>query len=91
MAVPLWGSRAFLLTMDKTVTPIPRAKDDVQNQMKDFTNQNVEVSGPVQSERQKLEVIAKSFGINPIGKTTDELREIISSNIGKKEEAEKSE
>ena len=70
--------------LGKAVNEYNKAKDDVQNQMKDFTNQNVEVSGPVQNERQKLEVIAKSFGINPIGKTTDELREIISSNIGKK-------
>ena len=77
--------------LGKAVNEYNKAKDDVQNQMKDFTNQNVEVGGPVQNERQKLEVIAKSFGINPIGKTTDELREIISSNIGKKEEAEKSE
>ena len=77
--------------LGKAVNEYNKAKDDMQNQMKDFTNQNVEVSGPVQNERQKLEVIAKSIGVNPIGKTTDELREIVSSKMGKQTESEKSE
>ncbi|RDJ32522.1 MAG: translocase [Crenarchaeota archaeon] len=72
-----------------------KARDEVQNQMKDFSTQNVQVSGPVQNEREKLEMIAKSLGINFAGKTTDELREIISSKIGKpiepKKETEKTE
>ena len=77
--------------LGKAVNEYNKAKDGVQNQMKDFTSQNVEVSGPVQNERQKLEVIAKSLGVNPIGKTTDELREIVSSKMGKPTESEKSE
>ncbi|KAF6241937.1 translocase, partial [Nitrosopumilus sp. b1] len=44
----------------------------------------VEVNGPVQTERQKLEMIAKSLGENPVGMTTDELRELISKKMGKK-------
>ena len=31
-----------------------KARDEVQNQMKDFSTQNVQVSGPVQNEREKL-------------------------------------
>ena len=60
-----------------------KARDEVQNQMKDFSTQNVQVSGPVQNEREKLEMIAKSLGISFTGKTTVELREMISSKIGK--------
>jgi len=76
--------------LGKAVNEYNKAKNDIQDQMKDFSSQNVEVTGPVQNERQKLVVIAKSIGVNPVGKTTDELREIISSTIGKLPESEKS-
>ena len=66
----------------KAVNEYNKAKNDVEYQMKDFTNHNIEVNGPVQNERQKLEMMVRSFGINPAGKTTDELKEIISTNIG---------
>ena len=79
--------------LGKAVNEYNKAKDGIQNQMKDFNNHNVEVDGPVQNERQKLEMIAKSLGENPVGKTTDELKEIISQKMGKKVEpdSEKSE
>jgi len=79
--------------LGKAVNEYNKAKDGISNQMKDFSNQNVEVNGPVQTERQKLEMIAKSLGENPVGKTTDELRDIISNKMGKKIEpdSEKSE
>lgn len=76
----------------KAVNEYNKAKNDVEYQMKDFTNHNIEVNGPVQNERQKLEMMVRSFGINPTGKTTDELREIISTNLSqpaKKESEEK--
>ena len=59
-----------------------KTKNEVQNQFKDFTNTNLEINGPVQNERQKLEMIAKSLGIDFSNKTDDELRKIISSKIG---------
>jgi len=59
-----------------------KTKNQFQNDIKDFSNTNIEMSGPVQNERQKLEMIAKSLGINFANKTDDELREIISSKIG---------
>ena len=79
--------------LGKAVNEYNKAKDGISNQMKDYTNQNVEVNGPVQTERQKLEMIAKSLGENPVGMTTDELRELISNKMGKKVEpdSEKSE
>ena len=59
-----------------------KTKNQFQNNIKDFSNTNIEISGPVQNERQKLEMIAKSLGINFATKTDDELREMISSKIG---------
>lgn len=60
-----------------------KTKDEVQNQFKDLTNTNLDVTGPVQNERQKLEKIANSLGVDFNNKSDDELRDIISSKIGK--------
>ena len=60
-----------------------KTKNEVQNQFKDFSNTNLEVAGPIQNERQKLEKIAKSLGVDFNNKSDDELREIITSKIGK--------
>ena len=32
--------------------------------MKDVTNENIEISGPVKNEREKLEIMAKTIGID---------------------------
>jgi sec-independent protein translocase protein TatA len=66
----------------KAVGEYKKAKNDVQNQFKDFTNSNLDITGPVENERQKLETIAKSFGIDPSKKSEEDLRKIISSKIG---------
>ncbi len=60
-----------------------KTKNEVQNQFKDFANTNLEVTGPIQNERQKLEKIAKSLGVDFNNKSDDELRNIITSKIGK--------
>jgi sec-independent protein translocase protein TatA len=39
--------------------------------------------GPVQNERQKLEMIAKSLGIDFLNKSDEELRNIITSKMGR--------
>lgn len=67
-----------------------KAKNEVANQMKDFSNHTVEVNGPVQNERQKLESIAKSLGINPIGLSTEQLQQTITNKIGTKKDNDKS-
>ena len=69
--------------LGRVVGEYNKAKNDVQKQFKDFSNYNLDVSGPVQNERQKLEAIAKSIGIDYSNKSDYELREIISSKIGK--------
>ena len=58
------------------------AKNQIQNEMKDVTKENFEVSGPVKDERKKLEIMASHFEVNCKSKTDDELRKIIDSKIG---------
>lgn len=69
--------------LGKVVGEYSKAKNEVQKQFKDFSNSNLDISGPVQNERQKLEAIAKSLGIDFENKSDDKLRELISSKIGK--------
>jgi sec-independent protein translocase protein TatA len=69
--------------LGKVVGEYSKAKNEVQKQFKDSTNFNLDISGPVQNERQKLEAIAKSLGIDFANKSDDDLRELISSEIGK--------
>ena len=73
--------------LGKVVGEYSKAKNEVQKQFKDFSNANLDISGPVQNERQKLEAIAKSLGIEFENKSDDELREQISSKIGKSSQA----
>jgi len=69
--------------LGKAVGEYNKTKNEVQNQFKDFSNTNLDVTGPVKNEREKLESVANSLGIDFKNKTDDELREIISSKIGK--------
>jgi len=66
----------------KAVGEYKKAKNDVQKQFKDFSNSNLDVMGPVENEKQKLETIAKSLGIDSTNKSEEELRKIISTKIG---------
>ena len=61
-----------------------RAKNEVGARISEASGQSINVAGPVESERQKFEVIARSLGIDPAGKGTDELKRIISDRIGQK-------
>ena len=66
----------------KIVGEYKKAKDTVEKQMKDVTNENIEVSGPVKDERKKLEIMASHFGVDCKSKTDDELKKIIDNKIG---------
>ena len=68
----------------RAVNEYNKAKNDIQNQMKDVTEDSIHVSGPVENERQKLEAMAKSLGITTSEKSDDELRDIIAGKIGQK-------
>ena len=72
-----------------------KAKNEMQNQIKEYTNpnskeNNVSINGPVQTERQKLEYMAKSLGINIENKTDLELKQVIETKFGTSKESAKS-
>jgi len=73
----------------KAMNEYKKAKDGIQEQMKDYTSENLKVDGPVENERKKLEMIGKSLGVDTKGKTDDELRNLISSKIGKPKDSAK--
>tara|TARA_B100000029_G_scaffold310604_1_gene303110 strand:- start:741 stop:1118 length:378 start_codon:yes stop_codon:yes gene_type:complete len=71
----------------KIVGEYNKAKNNVQKQFKDYTesnssDSNLSVNGPVQTERQKLEYMAKSLGVNIENKTDLELKQIIEAKFG---------
>ncbi|MEJ2261652.1 MAG: twin-arginine translocase TatA/TatE family subunit [Nitrosopumilaceae archaeon] len=68
----------------KAVAEYNKAKTDFQNQLKEPSHDSVGISGPVENERQKNEIIAKSLGIRPEGKTDDQLQKMIADRIGQK-------
>ena len=69
----------------KIVGEYKKAKDTVEKQMKDVTKENFEVSGPVKDERQKLDAMSKTLGIDSKSKSDEELRGIIKNKIGQTE------
>ena len=70
--------------MGKAVNEYNKAKNEIQDQIKDATEEAPKISGPVESEREKLEMIAKSAGVKIEGKTDDELRQSIADKMGQK-------
>jgi sec-independent protein translocase protein TatA len=66
--------------MGRAAAEFEKAKNDIRQQMS--PDHTIRVSGPVQNERQKLEAMAKSVGIDPAGMSTDELRRAIQGKIG---------
>jgi len=79
--------------MGKAVNEYNKAKNEIQEQMKEVTEEAPKISGPVETEREKLETIAKSTGVKMEEKTDDEIRESITAKIGQKktDESEKNE
>ena len=60
---------------DKTKNMV---QEEIQKAKGEF---NINISGPVMSERQKLETLAKSLGISTEDKTDDDLRNIVNSKL----------
>ena len=78
----------------KMVGEYNKAKNNVQKQIKDYAepnsnSSNLSVNGPVQTERQKLEYMAKSLGINIESKSDLELKQIIEAKFGTSENESK--
>ena len=78
--------------LGKAVNEYNKAKNEIQENMKEVTEESPKISGPVETEREKLETIAKSIGVN-VEKSDDELRKMISEKMGqeKTDESEKNE
>ena len=70
--------------LGKAVNEYNKAKNDIQDHMKEGVEEAQKISGPVETERKKLEMIAKSIGVKVEDKTDDELRKVIASKIGQK-------
>ncbi len=67
----------------KTMAQLDKTKNLVQDEIQKAKGEyNINISGPVMSERQKLETLAKNMGINTEGKTDDELRNLVNSKLG---------
>ena len=84
----LLGTKRFpdaVKKIGKIVGEYKKAKETVEKQMKDITKENLEVSGPVKDERQKLDVMSKTLGIDSKSKSDEELRGIIKNKIGQPE------
>jgi len=61
---------------------LEKAKNEVQNQIKGISNTDLEITGPLETERQKLEMIAKTLGVDVAGKSDEELQKIIAGKMG---------
>jgi len=70
--------------LGKAVNEYNKAKNEIQDNMKEITEESPRISGPVETEREKLEMIARSAGVKVEGKTDEELRKGISDKIGQK-------
>lgn len=67
--------------LGRAVGEYNKTKNEIQSKLAGAMNTNLNITAPVQNERQKLEFIAKSLGIDFAGKTTEELKKIISSKM----------
>lgn len=66
----------------KAVNEYNKAKKGIQEHIEDAPGKIQEITGPVGTEREKLETMAKSAGASVDGKTDDELRKIIAEKVG---------
>ena len=81
----LFGTNRFpdvAKKIGRLVGEYSNAKTQIENEMKDATNKNIQVSGPVKDERKKLEMMAEQLGIDYENKTDTELKKIIEDKIG---------
>ena len=67
--------------LGRVVGEYNKTKTELQNQLAGITNQNLNITSPVQNEREKMEFIAKTLGIDFAGKTNEELKNLISSKM----------
>jgi len=71
--------------LGKAVNEYNKAKNEIQDQMKIGEEQSPKITGPIGTEREKLETMAKSMGVN-VEKSDEELRKMISEKMGQKKD-----
>jgi sec-independent protein translocase protein TatA len=59
-----------------------KTRNVVQNEFQRAKSDFIPVQGPATTERQKLETMAKSLGIDSTNRSDDELRNLINSKFG---------
>ena len=70
--------------LGKAVSEYNRAKDDIRGHI-DSGDGAPRISGPVGTEREKLETMARSAGISVSERTDEELRDMIAKSIGQRQ------
>ncbi|MDE1770185.1 MAG: twin-arginine translocase TatA/TatE family subunit [Thaumarchaeota archaeon] len=66
----------------KVTAQYDKTKNMVQEEIQKAKGEfNLNVSGPVMTERQKLETLAKSLGISADNKTDDDLRNLVNLKL----------
>ncbi len=77
-------------TLGKFIGEFEKTKNSLMNEKNNFLQQSPvnnqsyvgpSVHGPIASEREKLEIIAKSLDLDIENKTDDELRKLISTSL----------
>ncbi len=66
--------------LGRAVGEYNKTKNEIQSQLSG-TSANLNITNPMQNERQKLEFMAKSLGIDFTGKTDEDLKKIITSKM----------
>jgi len=75
-------------SLGKAFGEYEKVKASVRREMERITGSSrldsiIPIDGPVSNEREKLEVVARSLGIDPNDKGDDELKRLIMDRLGK--------
>lgn len=73
--------------LGKVMGQYNKTKNDIQSQIRGTFDANLNVTAPVQNERQKLEFMAKSLNIEFSGMTDDQIRNAISKKMSSQNDA----
>ena len=73
--------------LGKAVNEYNRAKAEINDQVKAVSDTS-NITGPVETEREKLETIARSLGISHKDKSDKELRDDIAKKVGRRVESD---
>jgi sec-independent protein translocase protein TatA len=74
--------------LGRAVGEYNKTKNQIQSQLSGAYEANLGITEPVQNERQKLEFMAKSLGIDYAGKTDEDLRKTIAEKMSVRDSKE---